>query len=478
METQQVLKSNSLARVIGESILFKLAIIGFLTLLMLIPSNWVQDLILERQNRQNEVTTEISDKWSDRQLVEGPVLVLPYHNLVNEKDTAGRNHVKLEPTNIYILPEELKIASTANPEILHRGIFDAVVYSTKIKVNGRFSELELKKSGIQPERIDWNQAKVVIGLTDLKGLKNNPVIKVKDTSYNAEPDFTDIGLFSNTLIVVPDLSAGKSTALEFNFELDLRGSSDLTFQHLGKATTVTIDGQWDNPSFMGRYLPEKRNISKNGFSATWQLPYFNRTYPQQWVAQKTLLTPERPRESFAPQTRIDTSTASVSSDKNNTTFGVKFILPVDQYQKTMRSVKYSTLVILLTFVSLFFTELINKKKVHLLQYILIGAAMTIYYTLLLSFSEQVGFNFAYLIASLATILLIGGFILMLLKSKKPALVFAGILSVFYSFIYVIIQLQDLALLFGSVGLFIIISVLMYFSAKMDWSRKSDLESTE
>src|SRR5690606_38110600 len=163
------------------------------------------------------------------------------------------------------------------------------------------------------------------------------------------------------------------------------------------------------------------------------------------------------------------------NDNNDTTFGVKFIVPVDQYQKTMRSAKYAMLIILLTFISLFFTELLNKRKIHLLQYALIGAAMIIYYTLLLSFSEQIGFNIAYLIASLATIILIVLFLVGLLKSKKPALIFGTILSIFYSFIFVIIQLQDFSIIFGSVGLFIIFATMMYLSTKLNWETKSASE---
>ena len=136
----------------------------------------------------------------------------------------------------------------------------------------------------------------------------------------------------------------------------------------------------------------------------------------------------------------------------------------------MRAVKYSFLIILLTFISLLFTEMIQKKKIHLLQYVLIGASMIIYYTLLLSLSEQVGFNYAYAIASAGTVILIGLFIASLLKSSKAALIFAVILSVFYGFIFIIIQLQDLALLYGSIGLFIIVATIMYLSSKMEWSK--------
>ncbi|MEJ7691713.1 inner membrane CreD family protein, partial [Daejeonella sp.] len=209
-------------------------------------------------------------------------------------------------------------------------------------------------------------------------------------------------------------------------------------------------GIWSNPSFTGRYLPEERKISATDFEATWTMPYFNRPFPQQWSDSEVVFNDKLVEEA---------------------TFGVKFILPVDQYQKTIRSAKYAILIILLTFVSLFFTEILNKRNVHIFQYVLIGATMVIYYTLLLSFTEQVGFNWAYIIASVATTLLISVFIASVLRSRKIAAIFATILSVFYTFIFVIIQLQDLALLFGSVGLFTTVALLMYFSGKIEWEKK-------
>lgn len=451
MKIELTTENNERPNRLGGSVLIKLALIGVLTLLLLIPSSWIQDLILERQLRQDEVIAEISDKWSGSQLVEGPIMVLPYKTMVGQKDTTGKTTYKESLTNIYLMPENLDILSKVDPEVRHRGIFDAVVYNTKIAVKGSFGALELKKSGINPDLIQWDKAKLVIGLSDLKGLKNTPAIKLGDSVYHVEPDFTSLHLFSNNLIILPDLSAGRNTALNFSFDLDLRGSSELNFMHIGKATSVKVEGAWNDPSFTGRYLPEQPEISKDGFSATWKMPYFNRPFPQQWVEENTIL--HKPNTEDA--------------------FGVKFILPVDQYQKTMRSAKYAILIILLTFISLFFTELLNKRKVHLLQYVLIGAAMTIYYTLLLSFSEQVGFTIAYLIASVATVVLIGIFIASLLKNRKPAIVFSGILSIFYSFIFVIIQLQDLALLVGSVGLFITVAAMMYLSAKIDWNKKGD-----
>ncbi|MCF8451922.1 MAG: cell envelope integrity protein CreD [Pedobacter sp.] len=441
----------------GGSVLIKLGLIGFLTILLLIPSSLIQDLIAERQNRQEEVIQEISDKWSGSQLVQGPVLVLPYKTtVITEDPNSSKNITREILTNIYILPETLDISSKASPEMLHRGIFDAVVYNSKIQVKGKFSALELIKSNIDPAMIQWDKAKVAIGLSDLKGLKNNPLIRLGNENYEVEPDLTSLKLFSNNLVILPNLSTGKNTALNFSFDLDLRGSEKLSFLHLGKNTSVKIQGEWNNPSFTGRYLPDERSVSGKNFSATWKMPYYNRPYPQQWIEENTILN------------KPDTLVKGKNNSDTRAVFGVDFLLPVDQYQKTTRAAKYAILVILLSFLSLFFTELLNKRNVHFLQYVLIGAAMTIYYTLLLALSEQIGFNMAYILASVATIGLIGTFIWSLLKNSKAALLFAGILSMFYGFIFVILQLQDMALLVGSVGLFVIIATLMYLSQKISW----------
>lgn len=448
----------------GGSVLIKLGLIGFLTILLLIPSSLIQDLIAERQNRQEEVIREISDKWSGSQLVQGPVLVLPYKtSIITEDPNTNKNIIREILTNIYILPETLNILSKANPEMLHRGIFDVVVYNSKIKVNGKFSALELIKSNIDPAMIQWDKAKVAIGLSDLKGLKNNPIIRLENENYEVEPDLTSLKLFSNNLVILPNLSRGKNTALNFSFDLDLRGSEKLSFLHLGKNTSVKIEGEWNNPSFTGRYLPDERLVSGKAFSATWKMPYYNRPYPQQWIAENTILN------------KPDTLVKGKNMPDTEAVFGVDFLLPVDQYQKTTRAAKYAILVILLSFLSLFFTELLNKRNVHFLQYVLIGAAMIIYYTLLLALSEQMGFNAAYILASVATIGLIGTFIRSLLKNSKAALLFAGILSMFYCFIFVILQLQDMALLVGSVGLFVIIATLMYLSQKISWEQNKEEE---
>jgi inner membrane protein len=284
----------------------------------------------------------------------------------------------------------------------------------------------------------------------LKGLKTNPIIKAGNQILATEPVFNGDTLLDNGLQAPVNLSGMLNGELPFSYTLDLKGSQELNFLHLGKTTDVEVKGDWSSPSFGGRYLPDERKVDNTGFSARWRLLYYNRPFPQQWTVDNTLLKNEK---------------------KNaEATFGLKLRLPVDQYQKTTRTSKYSLLIILLTFISLFLTELIRKQRIHAFNYILIGAAMIIYYSLLLSFSEQIGFNAAYLVASVATVALIATFISSLLKNQKAAVLFAVILSLFYTFIFVIIQLEDLALMIGSIALFIIIGVLMYFSRKVNWER--------
>jgi inner membrane protein len=432
-----------------ESVTVKLVFIGALILLLLIPSVLIQNLIQERANRQEDTIKQVSDQYSGSQLIQGPVLVIPYKKQVKENDNSGKEITKEVIKNLYVLPNELNYRANLSPDVLHRGIFEVVVYSSTVKVSGNFIKADLNQLSISADQLMPDKARLLFSVSDLKGLKTNPQIKVAGQMVTAEPAYGD-NLLSNGLQVAVNLSGMLDKVIPFEFHLDLKGSQELNFTHLGKTTDVTLTGNWGTPSFGGRYLPDHRDVHNGKFAAEWRMLYYNRPFPQQWADDNNVLNNKK---------------------ANDATFGVKLIMPVDQYQKTMRSSKYSLLIIMLTFISLFLTELIGKQKVHVFNYILIGASMIIYYTLLLSFSEQVGFNLAYLIASVATIALIAAFLASLLSNKKAAVLFSCILTLFYTFIYVIIQLEDLALMVGSIALFIIVAVLMYFSRKINWDRQ-------
>jgi inner membrane protein len=431
-----------------ESVTVKLMFIGILILVLIIPSSMIDNLIRERTLRQKETVRDIADKWSGSQLIKGPVLIIPYHRTVNYTDVNQKELTKEIIENLYILPENLHIKANVEPEVLHRGMFDGVVYNSTVKVSGNFGKADLAIFSLNPDQLLLDKAKLTFSISDLKGLKNNPVLTAAGMQLSAEPTFNNKDLFNDGLQTNINLSTIKDGAFTFNYTLNLKGSQDLHFLHLGKTTDVEVSGKWPTPSFDGRYLPDTREVDASGFKANWRMLHYNRPFPQQWIVDNALLNNEKKQQSAS--------------------FGVKLLLPVDQYQKITRTSKYAILIILLTFISLFLTEVIRKQRVHVFNYILIGAAMIIYYTLLLSFSEQVGYNIAYLIASVSTIALISVFISSIMNNKKAAAMFAAILSVFYGFIFIIIQLEDFALLVGSLALFVIIAALMYFSRKINW----------
>ena len=230
-----------------------------------------------------------------------------------------------------------------------------------------------------------------------------------------------------------------------NIKLKLKGSNRLDFVPVGKTTNVKLSGQWSNPSFDGEFLPAVRVISEEGFSATWKVLHFNRPFAQQWTDN--------------------------NQELSGADFGVKMLIPVDQYQKSIRTSKYGVLVILLTFIALFLIEITQKMRIHPFQYILIGAALIIYYTLLLSFSEHIGYNLAYVVSSIATVILIGMYSTTFLPNKGLTVLFSLLLIIFYSFIFIIILQQDFSFLLGSLGLFVIVSLLMYFSRRISWYRQ-------
>lgn len=451
---------------VQESIMIKLFSIGFLLLILLIPSTWIQSLISERQSRATEVLQEVASKWSGPQAIAGPVLVVPFKTI----DTIDRGKDGIEKVEridkAYFLPEQLNINGAITPEVRNRGIFDAVVYNSALDIRSTFSKPDFSKLSIAEERVQWKDAYLAVGISDVRGISEDLAIKVGGERLSGEPS-SDMGFsyaqhranFDSENSSYPSYRPEEETATngiicKLNWEnadqfkgnvaltLNLKGSNRIDFVPAGKTTEVSLAGAWGNPSFDGDFLPEPREVTDTTFTAKWKVLHYNRPLAQQW---------------------INNGQSLAGSD-----FGAKLLIPVDQYQKSMRSSKYGILVILLTFIALFLVEITQKIRIHPFQYILVGAALTIYYTLLLSFSEHIGYNIAYIISSIATVALVSLYSKTFLGDSRLTALFTGLLLVFYTFIFVIILQQDYALLIGSIGLFMIIGMLMYFSRKVSW----------
>jgi inner membrane protein len=466
METTSMNLLERFNRWLSESIMVKLASIGFLILILLIPSVWIEDLIQERESRADSVVEEVASKWSGPQTLNGPVLTIPFivhyeAEVQHEKEVGGRIVIEMKKEmrerieKAHFLPEKLAIKGSVKPQVLHRGIFDAAVYESVINLNASFLTPDFEKMKVLDKDVMWNEAEISIGIKDLRGISDNPVLLVGGKECTGEPssnlefisERSNDSYVSGTGVVVKlPWKSGADFSGDVSMKLPLKGSSSLYFSPVGKTTDVELAGPWADPSFEGEFLPATRVVNEQGFSANWKVLHYNRPFAQTWLGSEKSLS---------------------GSD-----FGARLLIPVDQYQKSMRSSKYGVLVIMLTFVALFMVEIMRKIRIHPFQYILIGVALIIYYSLLLSFSEQVGYNWAYLIATVATVTLIGLYSSTFLKSKVLVITFTSLLTFFYGFIFVIIQLQDFSLLLGSIGLFLIIGVIMYFSRSIKWYKEA------
>lgn len=420
-----------------NKLILKSFFIGFLVLALLIPTFLIMYLVSERKERKQEVTNEISNKWSAAQTITGPFLIVPY--------TQTENNVQVKKY-LYILPEQLDINGNIETEIRYRSIYKVPVYTARpMTLKGKFSRNSLKSVNINELSLRWEETKLCVGITDLKGIKEQ-LIKWNDQLLATEPGLPETDIVQQGInAILPLDSSFLNAENDFTIQLTLQGSDRLYFTPMGNSTTAHISSRWNSPAFDGRYLPDTEKITKDHFEADWKISHFNRDFP-----------------------KIFSSTASAKYSVAASAFGVIMLSPFDAYAQTMRSLKYAILIIALTFFAYFFTEIFQKRPVHPLQYILIGMALVVFYTLLLSLSEYILFPLAYLTASLATVILLSWYTYSIFKKMKTTSLFAVLLSVLYLFIYVLIQMQDNALLFGSIGLFVLLALAMYLSRKIDW----------
>lgn len=448
-------------------ILVKAGIIVVLVLLLMIPAHYVQELVREREARQKEAIAEVSGKWAGRQTVTGPMIVLPYWQ--TESETGGKRIRSKHYA--FFLPEELSIKATVTPQQRKRGIYQVMLYTSAIAISGSFNQLSLQKLNIPAEDVLWAEAFIKVNIADVKGLNDELVINWNGQAVLLSPQAIDDrsgapGLTAPILLQGPDALKDLRFATQFN----LNGTEQVLFTPVGKATTVALSSRWPHPSFTGDILPQSSSIKDSGFSATWKSLAHRRSFPQQWKDDAYTVKPfYRPVEGSS-YANVDyaTPSATVNTNINASAFGADLFVPVNSYQKTMRSVKYAILCILLTFAAFFLIETANKRSVHPFHYGLIGIALILFYTLLLSFSEYIGFDLSYVIASVATIGLIACFVKGILGSFRLSGILSGVLVLVYAYVFTILQLQDYSLLFGSIGLFVTLGVIMYFSRKFQW----------
>jgi len=421
--------------------------LGVVMMVLLIPIWMVEGLIREREDRRRAAVQEVSATWGGAQAVGGPVLTLPVNT--SGKDAKGTPRV-VHDHFWHLLPAELQVEGTVEPQLRRRGLFEVPLYRARLKLTGRFVPWT-KASAPDPSLVGWDSAQVSLPLSETRGLVEKVVLswdggKVELSSDAIEGTPTDKGLRAR----LEGLTRERwERGFGFRVDVVLQGSEQLRFLPLGESTNVSLKSGWPSPGFVGGFLPFERVLAADGFQATWKIPSLARGFAQQWRG------------------------GDKAAEWEKTAFGVRLVVPVDHYQQSSRSVKYAELFLLLTFAAFFLFELLLRARLHPMNYLLVGFAMCLFYLLLVALSERIPFGGAYWISAVATLGLIGAYALAIVRHRSAAAGLVGFLGGLYGYLYVLLRLEDSSLLLGALALFLVLAVVMYLTRNLDWYNVSD-----
>lgn len=431
---------------------FKLATIALLMVLLLIPLLMISGLIAERQALRDSVVQDIAASSSFGQQISGPLLVVPYRKYERRWVEKGGQRMQETGTvsgQLYFLPDTFDAAIEADTELRARGIYQARLFHARGRLAGHFELPE--RWGIEKDFDDYrfDTPYLVVGISDIRGIENAPELNLDDQRLPFEPGTGLDWLGGGVHVRLPMLAAGKAGEFGYAFDLALQGTGQLHVVPMGRSSSVDIRANWPHPSFIGNYLPSRREIDERGFKAHWQTSFF--------------------------ATNLEDSVRHCASQGQcagfgERAFGVSFVDPVDQYLKGERAIKYALLFIALTFAGFFLFEVRRHLDVHPVQYALVGVALAFFYLLLLSLSEHLGFGLAYGLSAAACVLLIGFYLSHVLGSLWRGVGFAAGLAVLYGMLYGLLSAEDYALLMGSLLCFGLLGVFMVLTRRLDWAR--------
>jgi len=431
-----------------NSLSLKLITITTLMLVLLIPASMIKSIISERQYLRESTISEVSQKWANRQNINGPIMTIP----LTYEEKVDKDKVEEYTKYLHILPEDLNIDGQIDPTRLRRSIYEVVVYESALSLKGKFKiNKSVDKNNLK--RINYDHAFITMGISDLRGIQNQMKLLWNGVTLDIEPGskIPDI-IKSGVTIDLPDLSELTESTFDFGMDINLQGSQNISFTPLGKTTDIKISSEWTDPSFNGSFLPDDREVSESGFSAQWKVLQLNRNYPQSWIGN------------------------AYANNINASAFGIALILPLNDYLKSTRAAKYAAMTIALTFLIFFVIEILNHRKIHPFQYTLVGFALLLFYILLISISEHLNFNMAYGISSVIVVGMITLYSMSVFKKNKLSILLMTILTSLYGFVFTTMQLTEYALLMGSIGLAIILGLTMYFTKNINWYKLNEAKN--
>lgn len=428
--------------ILRRSMGVKLLVVCGLALVMTIPSFFVESLLSERTARAADVVKEISAHVGGQQTFLGPTLAIPYTLAADSKH------------GVYLVfPARATAAVQTRTEERRRSLFKVPVFQADLKMNASFDLAGVPAAAPEGAQLDWNRAELILGVSDARGAQSDAIATIDGKSVTLAParisaempmnpeegQLSTLTLFGTGVqdIARPGAQFAVTAALRFT------GAQRLALLSYGKTTRLTMQGDWPSPGFDGGFLPVTRNVSKNGFSAEWSVPFIARGVGAE-------------------------GTAGAMRSLDATALGVSFIEMADPYQSVTRSLKYLLLFLGLVFLSYFVFEVTTGKRVHPAQYVLVGIAQVIFYLLLLSFAERMGFDWGFLLAGGATVILLASNAGWIFGSRLQGFRSLGVFGLLYTLIYLLLRLEDNALLVGTVASFLAVAAVMYFTRRIDW----------
>ncbi len=432
----------------------KFILIGFLLIILIIPLFFVSTINNDRKNSASNAKYDISGKWGKGQTLRGPYLVVPTIKKTEVKVNTYEGKEKKETTKIQItkrlavfLPEELSIKSNVKTETRKRGIFSVPVYKSFTDISGRFIKPDTTKIMREVDELIWDDAVMLFMVSDINAIKKNIILQINSgetkTPFKAGTGHTTRrGIYG---FHAPLTAGHASNQFDFSLTLNINGSSNLHFVPIGRNTSGQVKSDWPHPSFQGQFLPDTRQISDNGFDAKWNIP----------------LLATGQSKSFL--------TNQVHQFMGGTTFGVELFQTSGYYKLIDKSLKYAMGFIAVAFFAVFILEIQSGVRVHWIQYIFVGLASIIFYLVLLGLSEHTGFELAYGLSFIATSILIATYVGRAMKSVARGLSILLVLIFIYGLLYLLLRMEDYAMLIGSISAFTLLAIIMFSTGNVDWT---------
>ena len=423
-----------------KTVLGRMVLLAVFVLSLQIPILWIHGLVGEREANRLAAVAEVQASAGGVQMVSGPVLLLPYLGSHSGFFDPSRPATK---RNYAILrPQTLDVRGTMSPLVRTRGIFDVLLYRASLHFDAVFARPNPADLGLADEQIIWEEVVVALSSDDIPAAITVAGASVTLESGQVEP-----------YVVAP---VRVRDALSVAYDLEISGSHQLLFGARDDVTSLELDSEWPHPKFVGIHLPESRDVRADGFTAKWNLA--RRSRP-----------------------RLETIGSSAENGEHSehselAAFGVELIQPVDAYRMTRRAMKYEFLFTASTLGVFFLVEVFSRARVHIVQYVLVGSALVLFYLLILSLSEHISFAVAYALASLGVVALVWGYARAVFDEASHSAIVGSVLSLLYGFLFVLLAAHDYSLLMGSLGLFLVLASVMFFTRNVDWYALGEGES--